>query len=95
MKERDIVNDILTGSKASITSYTRAITECSNEQLRSTLQTLRNEAETAQYQLFQIASQKGYYMPAPPANQNDVNQIKTGLSASTVPTNNTFNPTMK
>ena len=82
MKEKDIVLDILSGSKASIASYTTAITECSNPQLRSTLQTLRNEAETAQYQLWQIASQKGYYVPAPAADQNSVNQVKTDLSAS-------------
>ena len=82
MQEKDIVLDILSGSKASIGSYTTAITECSNPQLRSTLQTLRNEAETAQYQLWQIASQKGYYVPAPVADQNSVNQVKTNLSAS-------------
>ena len=44
MNERDIVNDILAGSKASINTYTTAIMECSNQQLRSTLQTLRNES---------------------------------------------------
>lgn len=82
MKEKDIVYDILSGSKASIGSYTTAITECSNPQLRSTLQTLRNEAETAQYQLYQIASQKGYYVPAPVADQNSVNQVKTDLAAT-------------
>ena len=48
--------------------------------LRSTLQQLRNEAEQFQYQLFQIAEQKGYYIPAPPANANDIQQVKTGLS---------------
>lgn len=82
MQEKDIVLDILSGSKASIGSYTTAITECSNPQLRSTLQTLRNEAETAQYQLWQIASQKGYYVPAPVADQNSVNRVKTNLSSS-------------
>ena len=82
MKEKDIVLDILSGSKASIGSYTKSITECSNPQLRSTLQTLRNEAETAQFQLYQIASQKGYYVPAPVADKNSVNQVKTDLSAS-------------
>ena len=82
MQEIDIVLDILSGSKASIGSYTTAITECSNPQLRSTLQTLRNEAETAQYQLWQIASQKGYYVPAPVADQNSVNRVKTNLSSS-------------
>lgn len=82
MQEKDIVLDILSGSKASIGSYTKSITECSNPQLRSTLQTLRNEAETAQFQLYQIASQKGYYVPAPVADKNSVNQVKTDLSSS-------------
>jgi spore coat protein CotF len=82
MQERDIVNDILAGTKASINTYTTAIMECSNHQLRSTLQTLRNEAEQMQYQLYQMAEQKGYYTPAPAANKNDVNQIKTTLSSA-------------
>lgn len=82
MQERDIVNDILGGTKASINCYTMAIQECSNQQLRSVLQTLRNEAEQMQYQLYQMAEQKGYYTPAPPANKNDVNQIKTTLTSA-------------
>jgi spore coat protein CotF len=82
MQERDIVNDILAGAKTSINTYTTAIMECSNQQLRSTLQTLRNEAEQMQYQLYQIAEQKGYYKPAPPANKNDVNQIKNTLTSA-------------
>ena len=43
MRDQDMVNDILSGTKASINTYTTAITECSSEELRSTLQTLRNE----------------------------------------------------
>jgi spore coat protein CotF len=80
MQEKDMVSDILSGTKASIDSYTKAITECANQQLRSTLQQLRNEAEQFQYQLFQIAEQKGYYTPAPPANSNDIQQVKSGLT---------------
>ena len=81
MQERDIVNDLLAGSKSSINSYTTAIQECSSQQLRSTLQTLRNEAEQMQYQLYQMAEQKGYYTPAPAANKEDVNEIKTTLAS--------------
>ncbi|GFN34577.1 spore coat protein [Tepidimicrobium xylanilyticum] len=80
MQERDMVNDAITTTKASIEMYNKAITECANQQLRSTLQQLRNEAEQLQYQLFQIAEQKGYYKPAPPANSNDVQQVKSGLT---------------
>lgn len=81
MKEQDMVNDILSGTKASVSSYTTAISECSNQQLRSTLQTLRNEAEQMQYQLCQMAEQKGYYTPAPKAHPEDVNKIKSCLTA--------------
>lgn len=82
MQERDILNDLLGGAKASISCYTTAIVECSNQQLRSTFQTLRTEAEQMQYQLYQMAEQKGYYMADPQANQNDVQSIKTSLSSA-------------
>lgn len=58
MQERDMINDAITTTKASLEMYNKAITECANQQLRSTLQQLRNEAEQFQYQLFQIAQQK-------------------------------------
>ncbi|WP_352417763.1 spore coat protein [Proteiniborus sp.] len=80
MQERDIVNDVLSMTKASMQSYGVAIAECSNQQLRSALQKLRDEAEQFQYQLYQIAEQKGYYTPAPTASQQDVSQIKNQLN---------------
>lgn len=79
MQERDILLDLLSGTKHSINCYTHAIMEGSNQQLRSTFQTLRNEAEQMQYQLYQMAEQKGYYHPAPDANQNDIQHIKQSL----------------
>ena len=83
MDEKCMVNDALSVTKASIDSYAKAITECANQQLRGTLQQLRNEAEQFQYQLFQIAEQKGYYVPAPTANANDIQQVKSGLTGGT------------
>ena len=80
MQDREIVNDLMAGAKASINAYTMAIVESSNQQLRSTWKTLRDEAEQMHYQLYQMAEQKGYYMPAPPAHQQDVQKIKSGLS---------------
>ena len=83
MDEKCMVNDVLGMTKASIDSYSKAITECANGQLRSTLQQLRGDAEQFQYQLFQIAEQKGYYVPAAPANTNDIQQVKSGLTGGT------------
>lgn len=82
MREQDIVNDVLEGTKASINSYTHGIMEASSQQLRSTLQTLREEAEQIQYQIYQIAEQKGYYTPAPTAGTTDVQEIKNTLRSS-------------
>ncbi len=96
MKDQDIVNDILNGTKHSIDTYTKAIQECSNQTLRSELQTLRDEAEQSQYQIYQMAEQKGWYTPAPQANQNDIQTVKTGLSsAAQGSSNSNTNFTMK
>ena len=76
MQDRDIFTDVLAGTKHSINCYTTAITETSNQQLRSTWQTLRSEAEKMQYQIYQMAEQKGYYTPAPKANQQDLQSTR-------------------
>ena len=41
MQEKDMVNDILNGTKASINSYTKAITECANQQLKKYITTIK------------------------------------------------------
>lgn len=82
LQEKDMVNDAINMTKLSINCYHSAIVECANQQLRNTLQQLRNEAEQFQYQLFQIAEQKGYYHPAPTAKADDIQQVKSGLSGS-------------
>jgi len=82
MQERDMVNDVINMTKLSLSCYQTAIMECANQQLRNTLQQLRNEAEQFQYQLFQIAQQKGYYTPAPTAKADDIQQIKSSLSGT-------------
>lgn len=94
MQEREILLDLLSGTKHSINCYTNAIMEGSNQQLRSTFQTLRDEAEQMQHQLYQMAEQKGYYHAAPTANQNDIQHIKSSLTNNlngSANTNNNMN----
>ncbi len=85
LQEKDMISDAINTTKVSINSYNAAIIECANQQLRGTLQQLRNEAEQFQYQLFQIAEQKGYYNPAPTAKAEDIQQVKSGLSSTQMP----------
>jgi len=80
MQEKDIVNDYLSGLKSSLTGYANAISETDNPQLRQTLQQLRNQDEQRQYEVYQLAKQKGYYKPAKPADQTEITTLKNELS---------------
>ena len=79
MDEKVMVNDILAGVKASLISYQTAISESENMQLRQTFQSIRNNDESFQYELFKIAQAKGYYMPAQKATVTEINTVKTEL----------------
>ncbi len=80
MSEREMVNDVLTGTKASMSDYTTAIAECNNKSLKNALIQLRAEAEQFQEQLGQIATQKGYYPSSPNASAQVKQQVKSELS---------------
>jgi len=80
MKEKDMVLDILSGTKAGIGNYAKVITECSCPNLRQKFQQMRDSDEKFQYDLYKLAAQKGYYHPAPPANQQDMQTVQGNLS---------------
>lgn len=79
MQEKDMVNDVLSTLNNSITGYANVITQASNQQFRTAVQQIRNNCENFQYQLYQIAEQKGYYKPAAPADQSDIMQARNQL----------------
>ncbi len=79
MDEKTMVNDILTGTKSELTTYEGVITETDNMQLRSTMQQIRNNCESFQYELYKIAQNKGYYKPAEQATQQEITQVKNEL----------------
>ena len=79
MDEKTMVNDILENVKASLTSYQTAISEAENTTLRQTLGQIRNGDESFQYELFKIAQNKGYYIPAQKATVTEISTVKTQL----------------
>jgi len=79
MDEKTMVNDILNGVKSELTTYQTVISETENMNLRQTIQTLRNNDESFQFELFKVATSKGYYKPAKPAMMNDIATIKNEL----------------
>ena len=79
MDEITMVNDVLSGVKATLTSYQTAISETENMQLRQTFQQIRNNDESFQYELFKTAQAKGYYKPAEQASTTQIENVKTEL----------------
>ena len=79
MDEKTMVNDILGSVKADLTAYQTAISEAENMQLRQTLQQIRNNDESFQYELFKVAQTKGYYKPAQSATPTEILTVKNEL----------------
>ena len=77
MNEKIMVNDILSGVKSNLTTYQNAISETENMELRQTLQQIRNNDESFQYELF--AQAKGYYKPAAKASVTEIDEVKSNL----------------
>ncbi len=79
MDEKTMINDVLEGVKTELTTYSQAISEAENMQLRNTMQQLRNSGESFQYELFKIAQNKGYYKPAEKVNEQQIIKVKNDL----------------
>lgn len=79
MNEKIMVNDILSGVKSNLTTYQNAISETENMELRQTLQQIRNNDESFQYELFIVAQAKGYYKPAAKASVTEIDEVKSNL----------------
>lgn len=80
MEEKYMVNDILESVKAELTTYQGVISEAENTNLRQTIQNIRNQDETFQFELFKIAQAKGYYTPAGQAPQADITKVRNELN---------------
>ncbi len=69
--------DCLEMKKHGCVEFTKAASECSNTQLRQTLMQLRNSCEQAQQEIGQIASSKGWYLPADNADQQEISKVRS------------------
>ncbi|SCY64929.1 spore coat protein [Alkaliphilus peptidifermentans] len=85
MQEKDMVNDVLSMINSSLTGYANVISQASNMQLRQELIQIRNRDEQSQYDLYKMAEQKGYYKSAHPAQQNEIQQVKSQFMTPNMP----------
>lgn len=76
MEEKTMINDIIKDLKFSINDYQNAICECENIGLRQTLQQIRNNEESLQYDLVKIANIKGYSNLSSKAETKEIEDLK-------------------
>jgi spore coat protein CotF len=77
LQDKAMVSDALAMCKTGLTAYQTAISECANPTLRAALQQIRNKDEASHYELFKLASSKGFYQPAAMADNTDVQQVRS------------------
>ncbi len=71
-----MVADTLAGINGELTRYAGMIAQSENKELKSTLKQMRNACEQSQEELYQIAREKSYYVPAAKATDAEVAHVR-------------------
>lgn len=80
MNEKISLNDTLSCLNSIINMCNYSIQQCNDENLRDTLIESRNNLENIQWDCYLVAKEKGYYVPAAPAGEADINEVKNSIS---------------
>jgi hypothetical protein len=80
MNEKLAVGDVLSCLNTTITMITHAIEHADNENFRDTLIDSRCKMDNLKWDIYLVAKEKGYYIPAAPAGEADIEQVKNAIS---------------
>lgn len=84
MNEKTMVADTLTGINGELIRYAEMIPQTENKELKNTLKQFRSACEQSQEELYQIAREKSYYVPAAKATQEEVQHVKNLFTSSAI-----------
>lgn len=82
MQEKTMVADTLAGINGELVRYAEMIPQTENKELKQCLKQFRNACEQSQEELYQIAREKSYYVPAAKATQEEVEHVKHLFSSA-------------
>lgn len=80
MDEKTMVSDTLAGINGELLRYGEMITQTENMQLKQILKQFRNQCEASQEEIYQIARNKQYYVPAAKATREEIDHVRMILS---------------
>ena len=72
-----MVADTLTGINSELKMYADMIPQTENQELKQTLKQFRNAAEMSQEQIYTIAREKQYYVPAAKATDEEISHVRS------------------
>lgn len=84
MTEKAMVSDALVGVNGELKMFGDMIPQTENKELKQCLKQIRNECEMSQEKLYHIAREKGYYVPASKATQQEIDHVKNILTQPTM-----------
>ena len=82
MNDKTMVSDALVGVNGELKMFGDMIAQTENPQLKQTLKQMRNQCEMSQEELYQIARQHQYYVPAQKASPQEIQHVKSILCPS-------------
>ena len=77
-----MVMDTLAGINGELTRLAGMIAQSENKELKQTLKTIRNACEQSQEEMYQLAREKSYYVPAAEATGEEVAHVKSLFTES-------------
>lgn len=84
MQEKTMVADTLAGINGELTRYAGMIAQSENKELKQTLKQFRTACEQSQEELYQIAREKSYYVPAEKATTEEVAHVRSLFTQGTL-----------
>ena len=84
LQEKTMVADALAGINGELTRYGEMIAQTENKELKTTLKQMRNAAEQCQEQLYQLAREKSYYVPAQQATPEEISHVRGLFTSGTL-----------
>ncbi len=82
MQEKVIVNDTLASINGELVRFSEMIPQTENKELKQTLKQFRNACEMSQEELYQMAREKSYYVPAAKATEDEIKHVKSLFTQS-------------
>lgn len=76
MEEKIMVADTLEGINSELKKYADMIPQTENQELKNTLKQFRNAAEMSQENIYKLAREHQYYVPAAKATSEEIAHVR-------------------